>query len=245
MVTYKADENGYVADIKYEGEAQIHPYNIDTPYYVNKEHKKYETPHNNYPVNTYTSTPKYPDSLYSTTTPTYHKNYQQTRHVQANNNYDQSHHVSYPDTYSTPYNTGYDTHQTRHYPKVNKHYGNLYKDQDNYQVPYVKEHAVTSTKYHTNKPNPHTKYPQTYSTSYPYGKSETKEHNVALTYPPDKYPRAVNYSTVYPIAQDNYQTPYTKDRKRYATPKYSKTYSTTYSNGNYQLSKGTSHISRK
>ena len=189
MVTYKADEYGYVADIKYEGEAQTHPYNIDTPYYVNKEHKKYETPHNNYPVNTYTSTSKYPDSLYSTTTPKYHKNYQQTHHVQANNNYDQSHHVSYPDTYFTPYNTGYDTHQTSHYPKGNKHYGNLYKDQDNYQSPYVKEHAVTSTKYHTNKPNPHTKYPQTYSTSYPYGKSETKERTAALTYPPEKYPR--------------------------------------------------------
>jgi hypothetical protein len=47
----------------------------------------------------------------------------------------------------------------------------------------------------------------------------------------------VNYSTVYPVAEDNYQTPYTKDRNNYVTPKYSKTYSVTYSNGNYQLSK--------
>lgn len=187
-VTYTANENGYVADVQYEGEAQNYetPFRTDTystPYYPNKERKNYETPNNIHPVNPYTPVTKYPDT-YSTTTAKYH----QTDYVKGN----ETPHNKQPDTYSTPYKA----HQTYH-PKGYTHSGSSYSGQDNYQVPYVKEHGLPSTKYHTNNPY-HLKYPHAHS--HPYGKSET-HYSVAKGYtnPNHKYPE--NNPTPYNLYQ--------------------------------------------
>ncbi len=186
-VIYRADENGYIADIQYEGEAQYD----ETPYttesyptlYAKKEGKNDETPQNNYPMNHYpsTTTEKYHDT-YSTTPTTDHKVYHhQTPYVKAN-----IPHAKYPDIYSTPYNTGHETYHTP-YTKDNTHSGTPYKGQYHHQVPYVKEHDASSIKYNS---NPHPKYPHHYSTSYP---KDSK-----------------NYQTPYGKIHSNYPVSYNK-----------------------------------
>ena len=208
-VIYQADENGYVADIQYEGEAHSDEtlYSTDTypTLYTSEEGKHYETPRNNkYHMNHYTptTTEKYSDT-YSTSLTKDHKMYHQTHYVKANIPY-----AKYPDIYPTLYHTSHENHHT-HYPKDNTHSGTPYIDQYYNQDPYVKEHVATSTKYN---PNPHPKYPHPYSIPYPKGNE--------------------NYQT--PYGQSNHPVSYTKDSHNYGTPNttnYSDNYSTTYSNG--------------
>ncbi len=214
-VTYHADENGYVADIQYEGEAK----NDETPYsagsyptiYAKKDGKKDETPQHNYPVNHYpsTTTEKYHDTYSTTPTKDHQMYHHQTHYVKAN-----IPQAKYPDIYSTPYNTGHETHHTP-YAKDNTHSATAYnKGQYHHQAPYVKEHGASSIKYN---PNPHPKYPHHYSTSYPKASE--------------------NYQTPYVKSHSNHPVPYTQYPKgsynhgTLKTAKYHDIHPTTYSNG--------------